>query len=127
MKKIIIALAALFMVISIQAQVADKPAMSKEEKEKTKLKKEQDLNDAIKQLGLSLDDDAKLRDILKDADTKSRDLKGNTTITEEQRAASKKVITDEKNARLKALLGEEKYKQWNDIRNKQKAASAPQQ
>jgi hypothetical protein len=96
---------------------------AKENKIKQKQQKEQDFNDAITAININADQQATLRDLFKSSDQELRDLKGNTTLTQEQRDAKKAEILSTRSAKLKKILGEEKFKLWNSIRNKQKAAA----
>lgn len=101
---------------------SQKPDLKPSKQQKADIKAEQDslLNETLNQLDLSKDDAKQVKQILKDATKKSSDLKKDTTLTIEEKAAKKEEITAEKNAKLKQLMGAEKYRQWNAIRKQQK-------
>ena len=118
-----IALMVLSFTINAQSKMdttKQKAPMSKEEKAKMKAQNEKDLTEAISQLGLNADQEKQVRDVLEDANNKSRELKKNSALSEEAKEAAKKTINDEKNGKLKDILGKDKYKQFTEIRKKQK-------
>ena len=115
-----IAIAALTITANAQtATDAPKTQLTKEEKAKIKTQKEQDLTDALNQLGLTDDQKKQVRETLEGAAKKSSELKNNTSLSEEAKAEEKKKNNDEKNEKLKAIMGKEKYSQWNAIRKQQ--------
>ena len=122
MKKIFFALLAFGTLATAQAQTTSAKTtatLSKEEKAKLKVKKEQDLTDAIKQLGFTSEQEKGIREALEIQSKKNELLKAKTDITEEVRAEEKKKISDEKNTKLKEIMGKDKYKEWNTLRKQQ--------
>ena len=123
MKKIIFAFLAFGAFTAAQAQTAStdvtKAPLTKEQKAKQKAKKEQDLTDAIKQLGFTAEQEKGIREAFEIQSKKNELLKAKTDITEEVRAEEKKKISDEKNTKLKEIMGKDKYKEWNTLRKQQ--------
>ena len=85
-----------------------------------KAKMDIQINDAIKQVGLTDEQGTQVKDILKDAQKRSSELKKDTSLNEEVKAVKKEEINSEKNDKLKQMMGAQKYKEWNAIRKKQK-------
>lgn len=110
------------------AQTGDTKPMTKEEKAAAKAKTEKDLADSFKEAGFSKEEQNKVRAILEDASEKGKELKNDTTLSDEEKAAKKEAINQEKNAKIKEVIGADKYKLWKSIQKKQKeAAGAPAQ
>lgn len=105
------------------AQSTEKAPQTKEEKAKIKAQKEADLTSALKQLGITEDQENQVRDVLKNADQQSKDLKADATLSDEEKASKKEGIMSDKNQKLKVILGEEKFKTYNSIRKKQREAA----
>lgn len=55
-----------------------------------KAQKEQALTETIKEMEISKDDEARLRAILENAEGKGKELKNDTTLTDEQKAEKNK-------------------------------------
>ncbi len=121
MKKIIFTTIAII-TFSIVANAQTKPdtKFSKEDKAAWKAKQDQELNDAIKETGLTDDQANQIKRVLKDASKKSSELKKDTTLNEDAKATKKEEINTEKNDKLIQIMGDDKYKQWNAIRKRQK-------
>jgi len=60
--------------------------------------------------------------VLKEASEKSKPIKADATLSEDDKKAKLKEISDEKNARLKEIMGD-KYKAYAAARKKQKEAN----
>jgi len=121
MKKIIItalALSALTFTTYAQSELNSKP--TKEDKAAAKAKQEQQLNEALQQIGLNDDQAAQVKNALNEASQKSSALKKDTTLTDDEKAAKKSEIDTEKNDKLKQVMGADKYRQWNALRKKNK-------
>jgi hypothetical protein len=121
MKQIILtAIAIGAFTIATQAQMDQFDKPTKEEKASMKAKQEQQLNDALKQIGLNDDQATQVKNALKDAAKKGSDLKKDTTLNDDQKAAKKTEIDTEKNDKLKQIMGTDGYRQWNALRKKNK-------
>ena len=126
MKKVSILLVATFMfVLGATAQTTDngKKVLTKEEKAAIKAKKEADEVALYKELAITDEQIAKVKEVNLDANTKSNTLKADTKLTDAEKEAAKKIITDTKNAALKIILGDEKFKQMGIIKKRQKEAN----
>jgi hypothetical protein len=121
MKKIIFTtIAIIAFTIATQAQMDQFNKPTKEEKAAAKAQQEQQLNDALKQIGLNDDQATQVKTALKDAAKKGSDLKKDTTLNDDQKAAKKAEIDTEKNDKLKQIMGTDGYRQWNALRKKNK-------
>ncbi|MFT3681549.1 MAG: hypothetical protein QM791_14860 [Ferruginibacter sp.] len=107
--------------MNVTAQDAPKVELSKEKKAELKKMKEEHLTASFTEAGLSEDQVKQARTAIEAAQEKSNQLKANKELSDADRDTQKKAINDEKNAKLKEILGD-KYKPWNEIRKKQKAA-----
>jgi hypothetical protein len=125
MKKTIVMLMAFVMVSTFSfAQTADtthKVELSKEEKAALKAKSEAEVMQAYKDAGLTDAQIAACKEVVAAANQKSNELKKQTALTDQEKAAAKKVISDEKNAKMKEIMGEEGYRKYNATRKSQKA------
>lgn len=131
MKKILVMLMASLMVSAITfAQTKDSAytkELTKEEKAALKAKNEADVMQAYKDAELSEAQIASCKAVVAAANQKSNELKKQTALTDDERAAAKKIISDEKNAKMKEIMGEEGYRKYNATRKAQKAnATIPQ-
>lgn len=131
MKKILVMLMASLMVSAISfAQTKDSAQtkeLSKEEKAALKAKNEADVMQAYKDAGLTDAQIASCKEVVTAANQKSNELKKQTSLTDEEKAAAKKIISDEKNAKMKEIMGEDGYRKYNATRKAQKAnATTPQ-
>ena len=128
MKKIIFTFFALMTFTLVHAQTDSTKAsreLTKEEKAALKAKQEADVMEAYKEAGLSDEQIARCKEAVQSANAKSNELKKKSELTEDEKAAAKKIISDEKNATLKSIMGEDAYRKYNAARKRQKA-SAPQ-
>ncbi len=127
MKKIILASFAFFAIaISANAQNALEKSLvpvSKEQKALDKAAKEEQLNQALIQSGCSAEQVAQVKEVIKEMDQKSRDLKS-AKLAEEENAAKKKELSTERKTKIVALIGADKYKVWMDTRKKLAAEAA---
>jgi len=105
--------------ISFAQDTQDKKPTTKDEKAAMKAKREQDLTNALTQTGLTAEQQTKVREVLSDADQKSKDLKKDATLTEDQKVAKKEELNDAKNEKLKTIMGADKFKVWKSIKKKQ--------
>jgi hypothetical protein len=105
------------------SEATAKPQMSKEEKAKQKQKQDEEIAAAYKEVGLSEDQIKQIKEVNMEAGKKSNEVRKDASLTEEARAAKLKEISTEKNAKIKGIMGNEKYKQFSEIRKKQKAAA----
>jgi hypothetical protein len=124
MKKLLLSCTVfLFTAANLHAQDQEKPKveLSKEKKAELKKIKEENITASFTEIGLKEEDAKRARGIIADAMQKSNELKADNTLTEEDKKAKKEIINDEKNTKLKELLGD-KYKEWQAIRKKHKAA-----
>ena len=127
MKKLLLIASAMFVFAAVNAQEApkaDKPQLTKEEKQKMKEKQEADINAAFKEIGLTDEQIQQVKTVMDEASKKNNELRKNETLTDEQKKEQMKANNDEKNQRMKEIMGEDKYKQFNAIRKKQKEAAA---
>lgn len=104
-----------------------KPKMTKEEREKQKLKEEENFNAAVKELGLTETQAQQLKEINSEAKKKRADLKKEESLSEEDKKAKGKEISTEANNKIKELIGADKLKQYNEIKKKQKEAQQTNQ
>ncbi len=124
MKKVLIIFAVAMSLFTVaQAQTEAKPAMSKEEKQMAKDKKEKDLKDAFKAAGTSSSEEKQVRAILDESNEKSSVIKKDASLSEEDKKAKLAVVYAERNEAMKALMGKDKYKAFKDEQKAQKEAS----
>ena len=128
MKKIFFTIVSMFIIASAaNAQSADvskvDKAAEKEAKAKAKEKQNQEIEDALKQSGITAEEAIKFKAVTQIYSAKSTEIRKNEALTEEQKAAQLKANTDEKNSKLKEIVGEEKYKAFNKVRKAQKEAA----
>ena len=125
MKKLFfIALASCTLTIAAHAQTDSTKKITKEERLQMKAQKEAQLNDAIKQLGLTDDQAAQVKNTLNTAQEKNMALRKNTLLDDNAKAEQRKQINQEKNDALKQIMGKDKFKQWNEIRKSQRQSGA---
>jgi Spy/CpxP family protein refolding chaperone len=131
MKKILVMLMASLMVSAITfAQTKDSAQtkeLTKEEKAALKAKSEADVMQAYKEAGLTDAQIASCKEVIDASNKKSNELKKQTTLTDDEKVAAKKIITDEKNAKMKEIMGTAAYKKYSDVRKAQKANAATPQ
>ena len=105
------------------AEATAKPQMSKEEKAKQKQKQEEEMAAAYKEVGLTDEQIKQVKEANTEAAKKSAEVRKDATLSEEAKAEKLKAISTEKNNKIKEIMGKDKYKQFNEIRKKQKAAA----
>lgn len=105
------------------AEATAKPQMSKEEKAKQKQKQEEEMAAAYKEVGLTDEQIKQVKEINAEAGKKSAEVRKNATLSEEAKTEKMKAISIEKNNKIKEIMGKDKYKQFSEIRKKQKAAA----
>lgn len=122
MKKLLFACSLFLFAAGTQAQDKEtaKAELSKEKKAELKKMKEEHLDASFTEIGLKEDLVAQAKAVIEEAGKKSKELKEDKALTDEEKKAKKDAINDDKNAKLKEILGD-KYKQWQEIRKKQKA------
>lgn len=121
MKKLIFACILFLFAAGVQAQEKAKPELSKEKKAELKKLKESHLTTSFTEVGLTEEQTLKARAVIEEAMKQSNALKTDTNSSDEEKKVKKEAINDEKNNKLKEILGD-KYKPWQEIRKKQKAA-----
>jgi hypothetical protein len=127
MKKILFTLLSVcMMAIVANAQTPELSKEAKAELKEAKAKQKQLTNDniekALKQVGVSDTEIATFKETLQTYSTKGNEIKKDATLSEADKEARLKANAEEKNAKLKALIGEDKYKEFNKIRKEQKPA-----
>jgi len=130
MKKIItIAFASGLFTLAANAQNVPAPAkeqapMSKEDKEKMKVKQEAELVAAFKEAGLTDEQQKQVREAMEASKQKNNLIKKDDALKAEEKEAKLKASNDEKNEQLKTIMGADKYKLFNAARKKQKEQDA---
>jgi hypothetical protein len=109
----------------VPASKEAKPEMSKEEKAKQKMKQDEEMAAAFKEVGLSEDQIKQVKEVNTEASKKSSEIKKDDSLSDEAKKEKNKEVNSEKAKKLKEIMGEDKYKQFNDIRKKQKEAAQP--
>lgn len=127
MKKLVLLVLACFVFAGIAAAQAietkaDKKP-SKEEMQKMKEKQEADLAAAFKELGLTEEQVQQVKAVMQESNEKNRAIRQDATLSDDDKKAKIKTNNDEKNDKIKAIMGEEKFKQFNEIKKRQKAAN----
>ena len=80
---------------------------------------------AFKEVGLSEDQIKQVKEVNTEASKKSSEIKKDDSLSDEAKKEKNKEVNSEKAKKLKEIMGEDKYKQFNDIRKKQKEAAQP--
>jgi hypothetical protein len=132
MKKVFLIVCSLFVFAAVtNAQDAKtteaKAPMTKEEKQKLKEKQDADLAAAFKEIGLSDDQVKQVKTVMDEASEKNKAVRGDNSLTDDQKKEKMKANNDEKNEKIKAIMGEEKYRQFNAIKKKQRDAAQASQ
>ena len=128
MKKLITVVCAMFVFVAIsnaQTTEAKVPA-TKEEKQKMKEKQEADLAAAFKEIELTDEQVQQVKEVMTATNQKNKEIRMEASLTDEDKKTKINANNDEKNAKIKEIIGAEKYKQFNEIKKKQKAASTLQ-
>ena len=108
-----------------EAQTALTPemkTMTKAEKDAAKAKKEADLVEAFAKAGLSEDEQAKYRVEVDASNQKTKPIKADASLSDEDKKAKLDAIGKERNYNLKVILGEAKYKALKAVQKAQKEA-----
>ncbi len=108
------------------ASAVAKPEMRKEEKAKQKIKQEEEMAAALKEVGLSEDQIQQVKLVNTEAGKKSSEIKKDDSLSDEAKKEKNKEVNAEKTKKLKEIMGADKFKQFNDIRKKQKEAAQTQ-
>ena len=109
--------------VSVNAQSADVSKNDKEAKALAKEKQSKQLEDALKQAGITEAEALKFKATTQTYNAKSNEIRKNAALSEEEKATKLKANNDEKSAKLKEIVGEEKYKAYNKVRKAQKEAA----
>ena len=127
MKKILLATlfaTAIFNTTIAQTTIASvAKAMTKEEKDAAKAKKESDLVEAFTKAGFTADEQIKYRAEVEAGNAKMRPIKADASLSEEDKKTKTDAINKERNDNLKTMLGEAKYKLFKATQKAQKEAS----
>lgn len=99
-------------------------AVSKEDKEAAKAKKEADLLEVFKIAEITPEEQLKMREFIVESGEYGKQLRADPDFTDEEKILKAKVYSKIKNARMKELLGDAKYKIYREAVNAQKN-SAP--
>jgi Spy/CpxP family protein refolding chaperone len=73
------------------------------------------LDQLAQQLNLTDDQKAKVKPILEARDQKMRDLRGDTSLTPEDRRARMKALRDDMTTQMKAVLTPEQFDKWQKM------------
>ncbi len=119
MKKLILVGSIFLFSSAVFAQDAPKKEISKEKREEIKKMKEASLNNSFSDAALTPAQIEQARAVIEMAARKTKDVKDNKAIPDDQKELKKKEINEEKNTKLKAIMGD-KFKAWDEIRRKQK-------
>lgn len=120
MKKLILVGSIFLFSSAVFAQDAPKKEISKEKREEIKKMKEASLNNSFSDAALTPAQIEQARAVIEMAARKTKDVKDNKAIPDDQKELKKKEINEEKNTKLKAIMGD-KFKAWDEIRRKQKS------
>ncbi len=108
--------------LSLTAIAQDKAAdKSPEEKEAAKAKKEANLLEVFKIVGITPEEQEKMREFIKESGEYGKELRADPDFTEEEKVMKAKLYAKIKNARIRELLGDERYQKYKDAVNAQKA------
>lgn len=112
MKKILmIALCLVTMQLSAYSQDST-PAKTKEEKAAEKAAKEAKEKSDYATAGFTDEQIVKIKEVNKEVNEKSKALKGDASLSEDDKKAKMKELSADKKNRIIAIVGEEKYKLW---------------
>ena len=119
-------------VVAVNAQDApppprpgNPPAMSKEDHEKMKQKRDEEQEKALKTIGASDDQIKKAKDVFEEFGKKQRDLRKDATLSEEDRKSKGKELRDQQEVKLKEILGDEKLSKFKESRKQQRKDGPP--
>ena len=108
------------------ANTAAKKTMTKADKEAAKAKKEADLVEAFTKAGLTSAEQDKARAVLAEFNDKTKPVKDDAGLSEDERKAKLDDIYKERNEQLKIVMGDAKYKLFKAAQKAQKEAAAAQ-
>ncbi len=125
MKKIFVAtLSFVLWFGTAQAQTAttqpSEPAMTKEQKQEAKDKKERDLKDAFAAAGYTKEEEAKTRELLTAYSEKAKSVKSQADISDEEKKQQLDAVYKARNEAMKTVVSKEKYKLFKDTQKAQK-------
>jgi len=80
----------------------------------------------LKEVGLSEDQIQQVKLVNTEAGKKSSEIKKHDSLSDEAKKEKNKEVNAEKTKKLKEIMGADKFKQFNDIRKKQKEAAQTQ-
>ncbi len=132
MKKFLTIVCALFVFVAFsnaqttEAKSTESKLPSKEEKQKMKEKQEAELAAAFKEIGLTDEQVQQIKQVMDNTAEKNKRIRTDAALTDEQKKEKITANNEEKNEQIKAIMGVEKYKQFNEIKKRQKAASTLQ-
>ena len=92
-----------------------------------KAKKEADLVEAFKKADLTDEQQKKAREVLDASNEKSKAIRADSKLTDEEKKAKAEEVKKEKNDKLKEVLGELKYKAFMQAQKAQKEAAPTMQ
>lgn len=111
-----------------QEKVADKDSpektASKEDKEAAKAKKEANLMEVFKIVGITPEEQVKMREFIAESGDYGKQLRADPDFTDEEKILKAKVYAKIKNARMKELLGDARYKAYREAVNAQRNAAS---
>ncbi len=123
MKKLLFVLCTMIFTVALNAQSSGakaNQAVDKEAKAKMKQKQAEDLNQALKEIGVDETVAAKFKELQQSYGNKSTEIRKNTSLSEDEKEKQLKANMEEKNMKLVELIGADKYKEYNKIRKSQK-------
>jgi outer membrane cobalamin receptor len=124
MKKIFFTILSVMIIsVSANAQSSDVSKADKEAKALAKEKQNKELEDALKQAGITEAEALKFKATTQIYNAKSSEIRKNAALSEEEKATQLKANMEEKNTKLKEIVGEEKYRAYNKVRKAQKEAA----
>lgn len=99
-----------------------KPAMkmSKDEMEKMKKKKDEEITESLKEVGLPEEKIKEAKEVIISSGMQMKDMAKDPSLTEEQKKEKRKELYEAQKEKLKAIMGGEKLKQWWDNKKKNK-------
>lgn len=133
MKHLLTTLFIVFISLTTVAQETDEgditgKAVSKKEaeaikakKQAVKRKKEANLIEVFKVIQATSEEQAKMREFIKESGEYGKELRSDPDFTDEEKIMKAKVYAKIKNARIRELLGDDRYKLYRDTTNAQKA------
>ena len=96
---------------------------TKADKDAAKVKKEADLMEAFTKAKLSADEQKKARAVLDDSNEKTKPIKADASLSEDDKKEKLDAIYAERNEQLKTVMGNDKYKAFKATQKAQKEAA----